>query len=209
MALPLVNSPQLLSPDDVFGKDLANLRLDRLGDSVSALAKEHTAGEEGAGEHDTVQIAKSVFVFRMPHYDPLSSWYGSALPTEGGDFEAPLRAMGPSAGWRIAPTLLSRELSTGGSTEPVYFIDAMPAGSLFGAGFTPCMDDTPTWTSGQMYVIAARRTFERMTTGTAIGLGGATVPRTEKGLRIYLGPWSAVEKLIGGVIVVHSATARG
>ena len=209
MSLPLLNSPQLLSPDDVFGFRLANRRIERLGDTTLCIGEEHRLGETDAGEHNSTQIARSIFVFRMPHYDTLSDYYGYTLSGDN-EFNAPLRAMGPAQGWKIPPVLRSTSLSTGSSAEQVYYIDALPQFPLFGCSVSTVFDDVPTWTKQELWAVSPRRTFEMMDNGTSgpRGLGGVRLPGQEKGVRIYLGSWDSIRYLIGGTIVCNTRVEK-
>lgn len=215
MTLPLLNTPHLLAPDDVFGKDLANLRHTRMADVRLHVREEHTGGESGAGEHDTVQIARSVFVFKMPKYDPTADRYGDDVGMGSGDGhgyggDLSLRAYGPAAGWSMAPVLRSDSLTEGGTSETIFYIDCVPDGELCGTDFCPIFDDAPAWTEAQMHVLVARKRFERLA-GPGGGGGGVGVPMGAPavlGARIYLGSWDAIKYLVGGTIVCHCTTRR-
>lgn len=212
MTLPLADSPWLLSPDDVFGYKLANVRIQRFADTKSAIGVEHANGESGAGEHNSVQIVRSAHVFRMPKYDPLSDRFGATPSPEWGyGVDLPLNPYGPSVGWTTAPVLRHARASEGGSPETQYFIDCIPAGLLYGSGFCPVWDATPAFDYDKMHVMIARRCVVDSTVGgTAggVGIGGVPVYSRSRALRIWLGNWDAIKSLKGGTIVAHVAVQK-
>lgn len=204
MTLPLGNSPWLLSPDDVLGYRLANARGTRLADTRECLDVEHTAGETGAGEHNTTQIARAVFVFRMPKFDPTSDLFGVTAGQWGYGADIPLVAYGPSAGWVLPPVLRHNRHSEGGTPEEFYFIDCVPNGDLLGLTFTPVFDsELPTWSYAEMHALIPRRSF----------VSSAVAPRSRTGAvgkagRIFLGYWDSIKDLKGGTIVAHTAVEK-
>lgn len=212
MTLPLADSPWLLSPDDVFGYRLANVRLQRFADTREAIGVEHANGESGAGEHDSVQIVRAVHVFRMPKYDPLSDLFGATPSFEWGySSDQALNAYGPTVGWTIAPVLRHASVSEGGAPETQYFIDCVPAGLLFGSGFCPVWDAVPAFDYAKMHTMLARRCVVDSTVGgtsSGAGVGGVPIYSRSRALRIWLGNWNAIKDLKGGTIVAHVAVQK-
>src|SRR5574343_1627607 len=205
MTLPLADSPWCLSPDDVFGYRLANVRFQRFADTKQALGVEHLNGETDAGEHNSVQIARAVYAFKMPKYDSVSPWYNSSAPTDGYPTDIILRAFGPCVGWSVSPTLRSSSQSEGGAAETYYFIDAVVPGDIFGLSFTPVWGQTPNLDSLQMRSMLPRKCLVDSTVGMAqVGLGGGAFVMRPKAVRVWLGPWDSISKLKGGTLFVHA-----
>lgn len=184
MSLPLVNTPQLLSPDDVFGVALANRCVSRHNDHVAHLGVEHTVGASGAGEHASIQIARAVCVYTPPLFrtDGNTNPYRDSVAVAGGF----------CYGFDQAPTWSSWVV--GG--ESIFVLEFVTAGELIGFSHHAFMDASPSYSADMLSVIKARCELVDLTrAGDTRIVGG----------RVWLGNRTAIDKFQQGMIVAHVA----
>jgi hypothetical protein len=185
VALPLTSTPQLLAPDDVFGVALANRVINKHSDIVRHLGVEHTIGASGAGEHNSVQIARAVCVYTPPLYRTDGN-------TDPNVFDMVIA--GPlSVGFLEPPRWTYHDWNG----ESLYAIEFVTEGALLGFSHHAFMDAAPTYTADMLSVIKARCELVDLTHRSgSLGAGGG---------RVWLGNRTAINKFQKGMIVAHVA----